>query len=65
MYGALEGNVLCQLTLGNKHMFGLDGVPQDYEQAYGNYDELIKNVLCLFAVYLLQLCSNYLEYSNH
>ena len=35
MYGALEGNVLCQLSLGNKHMFGLDGVPQDYDQAYG------------------------------
>lgn len=35
MYGALDGNRLCLLSLGNKHVFGLDGIPTDLEQAYG------------------------------
>jgi len=35
MYGAMDGNRLCAMALGNKHAFGLDGVPQDYEQGYG------------------------------
>jgi len=37
MYGAMDGNRLCAVALGNKHAFGLDGVPQDYEQGYGLY----------------------------
>jgi len=34
MYGALDGNKLCSMSLGNKHAFGLDGIPADYEQGY-------------------------------
>ena len=37
MYGALDANRLCLLSLGNKHDYGLDGVPQDLEQAYGKH----------------------------
>ena len=44
MYGAMDGNRLCAIALGNKHTFGLDGVPQDYEQAYGLYYN-ITNIL--------------------
>lgn len=35
MYGALDANRLCLLSLGNKHIYGLDGIPVDLEQAYG------------------------------
>ena len=35
MYGAMDGNRLCAVALGNKHAFGLDGVPLDYDQGYG------------------------------
>ena len=35
MLGAMSGNELCSLALGNKHVFGMDGLPLDIEQAYG------------------------------
>jgi len=35
MYGAMDGNRLCAMAVGNKHTFGLDSVPRDYEQGYG------------------------------
>lgn len=35
MYGALDANRLCLLSLGNKHAFGLDGITADDEQSYG------------------------------
>jgi len=46
MYGAMDGNRLCAMALGNKHAFGLDGVPQDYEQGYGLYvtESVVKTV---------------------
>lgn len=34
---ALQGSRLCQLSLANKHEFGLDGVPWDPELAYGAF----------------------------
>ena len=34
---ALEGSRLCQLTMANKHIHGLDGIPVDPEQAYGKF----------------------------
>ena len=37
MFGAFDANRLCLLSMGNKHMFGLDGIPADHAQAYGNY----------------------------
>ena len=43
MYGALDANRLCLLSLGNKHDYGLDGVPQDLEQAYGKHLYIIMN----------------------
>lgn len=37
MYGAMDGNRLCAMAMGNKHAFALDSVPHDYEQGYGLY----------------------------
>lgn len=37
MYGAMDANRLCLLSLGNKHAFGLDGFPGDDEQSYVYY----------------------------
>ena len=34
---ALEGSRLCQLTMANKHLHGIDGIPVDQEQAYGKF----------------------------
>ena len=34
MYGALENHRMSLLALGNKHVYGLDGIPQDLDQAY-------------------------------
>lgn len=39
MQGVLDHNRLCLLSLGNKHMYGLDGVPQDFEQSYVYYKD--------------------------
>ena len=38
---ALEGSRLCQLTMANKHLHGIDGIPVDPEQAYGKFHRLI------------------------
>jgi len=45
MYGAMDGNRLCAMALGNKHAFGLDGVPLDYDQGYGLYSTQTVNRL--------------------
>ncbi|XP_033729208.1 protein sel-1 homolog 3-like, partial [Pecten maximus] len=37
MKGCLEKHRLCCLALAHKHRYGLDGVPQDMEQAYVYY----------------------------
>ena len=37
---ALEGNRLCQLTMANKHLHGIDGIPVDPEQAYGTISNI-------------------------
>ena len=59
MYGAMDGNRLCAIALGNKHTFGLDGVPQDYEQAYGLYYNITNILKALdyrwWSFFLLQL----------
>ena len=37
---ALEGSRLCQLTMANKHLHGIDGIPVDQEQVYGKFHHL-------------------------
>ena len=48
MYGALDGNRLCLMALGNKHTFGLDGISHDYEQGYGKQPRRVHG--CVYAV---------------
>ena len=41
MQGAIDNNRLCLMALGNKHVFGLDGVNADLEQAFGKYIRIL------------------------
>ena len=53
---ALEDNRLCQLTMANKHLHGIDGILVDPEQAYGTqYFAFLTFTILFLVIYTVSI----------